>query len=136
MNIDINKFLTVSELAEMLLVAPIDTQFDFTFDTPESVEQYGEPTGWYGVKLTRIFDEHNGVLCFGYYGGGCTRCVDIEWIEGSDIEPSKVDIIRSQLLEWIYEIGEGDMTDEGVSLCVEVDENNYYYLSGMYKKGE
>lgn len=136
MYIDINKFLTVSELTDALLAAPMGTTFDFTFDTPESVEQYGEPTGWYGVKLTKVFDENHGVLCFGFYGGGCTRCVDIGWLEGGSYNTSKAELIKSQLLEWIYEIGEGDMTDDGVSLCVDVDEDNYFYLSGMYKEEE
>lgn len=39
---------------------------DFTLDTANDI--IDKPTGWYGIKIDRIFDEPHGVLCLGDYG--------------------------------------------------------------------
>ena len=54
-----------------------DKCVDFTFDQEIDDNEAFESTGWYGIKLTTIFDEYDGVLAIGYYGGGYTECYDI-----------------------------------------------------------
>lgn len=63
-------FKTIEEVIEELLSLPWGHSVDFTFDVPEDeVDEYWEPSGWYGVKIMDLFNEPNGVLCFGTYGG-------------------------------------------------------------------
>ena len=72
-------FWTAKELAEKLLYGT-KKEYDFTFDDAESVLQYGEPTGWHGVKLINLFDNHlPNCLAVGYWGGGDTRVFNLEW---------------------------------------------------------
>lgn len=71
------RFMTVKEIADMLLKLPFGNSIDFTFDSPDDVTEDFEPSGWYGVKLNNLFDEPFGVLCFGYYGGGSGRIEEI-----------------------------------------------------------
>lgn len=71
------KIITASELADKLKEKRFEESIDFSFDT--TLED-GEPYGWFGVKIVKLFDESNGCLTMGYYGGGATiaRCINPE----------------------------------------------------------
>lgn len=61
-------FPTVKELAEYLNNHK-GKEIGFTSDTAMDVLiEDTEPSGWYGVTFTSIFD--SGVIAFGYYGTG------------------------------------------------------------------
>lgn len=122
------KFITIKELAQSIVNAPWNTQFDFTFDTKEDLDIYKEPLGWYGVKITRIFDEEDGVLCFGYYGGGCTQCIDMYDISENTYDvPTNAEAIYKQLLIW-FELYATDYVSEINVVCVEETSENSKYL--------
>ena len=70
-------FKTIEEVVEELLSLPFGYSVDFTFDVPEDEDENFEPTGWHGIKLADLFDEPEGVLCFGMYGGINTRVENI-----------------------------------------------------------
>ena len=117
-------FVDVSTLAKAIANAPYNVLFDITFDDEDSVEVYGEPTGWYGIKVTTIFDEEGGVLCFGYYGNGGTKCVALEDISEDIYDvPTNSEAIEEQLLEWFQ-----DEDDFNHVICVEVTVENEEYL--------
>ena len=116
-------FINVSDLAKAIANAPQDVLFDITFDDKESIAVRGEPTGWYGIKIIKIFDEDGGVLCFGYYGGS-TKCIAIEDISEDIYDVfSNTDAIEEQLLEWFQ-----DEIDFDDVICVEITANNEEYL--------
>jgi hypothetical protein len=122
------KFITVEELAHAIANAPMNTEFNFTFDNAESVAVEGEPTGWYGVKVTKIFDEECGVLCFGYYGGGCTQCADMYMISEDVYDvPTNANAIRGKLLAW-FDMSM-DKFEYEIGICVEVTDYNAEYLN-------
>lgn len=117
------EFMTVSQLANALCDAPYGTEFDFTFDTKDSLAIRGEPEGWYGIKIIDMFNESVGTLCFGYYGGGCTQRIDLAMISDNEWnydETAKA--IEKQLKEWFeyaYDYYKGlDI------VCVAVTEDN------------
>lgn len=117
------EFMTISQLAHALCDAMNGTEFDFTFDTKESLEVRGEPEGWYGVKIIDMFGESRGTLCFGYWGGGCTQRIDLAIISDDEWnDDENVKAIKKQLNKWFeyaYDYYKGiDM------VCVSVTENN------------
>ena len=73
-------YMTVYQFADAIASAPWNTLFDFTYDSKQCEDDIPDPTGWYGMKITRLFDEEGGVLCYGYYGGGCTQAIDLYMI--------------------------------------------------------
>lgn len=72
------KIVTVSELADMLKKKKFTESIDFSFDN--TLEEGREPSGWFGVKTVKLFDEPKGCIAIGYYGGGATiaRCINPE----------------------------------------------------------
>ena len=121
------KFISIEDFARAIANAPWNTTFDFTFDSREDVERNGEPEGWYGAKMIRIFDEEDGVLCFGYQGGGCTQCVDMYMISDNTYDaPTNAKAIEEQLIKWFkdYPDGSANITE----ICVEITDDNYGYL--------
>lgn len=71
------RFLEPKEVINELRSLPFGSSVDFTFDTPEDESANFEPSGWYGVKFAKLFDENIGVLCFGMYGGMYTKAESI-----------------------------------------------------------
>lgn len=69
-------FLTPEELAKVLKGKKPGKAVDFTFDTEESL--IGNPSGWYGIKVDKIFDEPHGVLCLGDYGSTFAKTEGLE----------------------------------------------------------
>lgn len=117
-------FVDVSTLAKAIAKAPKNVLFDMTFDNEESVATRGEPSGWHGIKVTTIFDEDGGVLCFGYYGG-TTKCISVEDISEDIYDADyNAEAIEEQLLEWFH-----DEDDFDNVICVELTvENEEYFM--------
>jgi hypothetical protein len=116
-------FVDVNTLAKAVAKAPKNVLFDITFDNEESVAIHGEPSGWHGIKVTTIFDEDGGVLCFGYYGG-TTKCISVEDISEDIYDADyNAEAIEEQLLEWFQD--EDDFDDV---ICVEITVENEEYL--------
>ena len=68
--------ITTEKLTEIIMKLPIETTIDFSEYYDEDIDS--KPEGWYGIKRTHIFDEEGfGVIVIGYYGGGCTKAIDI-----------------------------------------------------------
>lgn len=71
------KMMTATEAIDRLFALKTKTKtLDFTFDNIDE-DPNCEPSGWYGMKLTKIFDEEDCVFVMGYYGGGSTEAFDI-----------------------------------------------------------
>lgn len=68
------KLVTAKEAVDIMFGSCFVNQaLNFTFD--QDLER--EPSDWFGMKLTELFDESEKVFTIGYYGGGCTECYDI-----------------------------------------------------------
>lgn len=108
------KIIAVSELADMIKAKKFNESIDFTFDGELEDE---EPSGWFGVKIVDLFDEPEGCLAIGYYGGGATitRCINPE------------DNIETLLGEMLWELTD---TDEPVEyVCVDLESSNGMQIS-------
>ena len=71
------KMMNAEEIVNLLLEMPVNKYLHFTFDNCEEFEEGDEPSGWYGVMFTRIFDEFDNLFAVGYMGGGCTEVYDM-----------------------------------------------------------
>ena len=103
------KIVAVSELADMLNKKKFGESIDFTFNTTLDIE----PSGWYGVKIVDLFNEPEGCIVMGYYGGGATisRC----------IYPGE-ETVEELLKEMLLELSETDTPVEYV--CVDLISDN------------
>lgn len=111
------KFVTIKELAERLVDASYNKIIGFTFDEDQSIS---EPTGWYGVTKTYMFDGE--ALLFGYWGGGVLRVANVN----EDAEDLEVYI---EAIWSFYEAENGTGWDrsevnENTILCVDTREFN------------
>lgn len=70
------KMMTAAEAIEHLFNMERQKKLAFTFDNIDEDPEC-EPSGWYGMVLTKIFDEDDYVFVMGYYGGGSTEAYDI-----------------------------------------------------------
>lgn len=113
-------FHNVEQLACALLTAPQGTAFDFTLDQSEESFWGGEPTGWYGAKITNLFDEREGALVVGYWGGGDTQIFDIYNERGS---LTIKDYVQETLQA--FSISNGG---NGTTFCVEITAQNKKYF--------
>jgi hypothetical protein len=69
--------MTATEAIDKLFELKARTKkLDFTFDDVD-MDPECKPSGWYGMKLMKIFDEEDGMFAMGYYGGGSTEVYDI-----------------------------------------------------------
>ena len=62
------KFVTIKELANRICEANFNRQIGFTFDSKEDIDNGTEPTGWYGIMMSNLFDGESCII--GYYGDG------------------------------------------------------------------
>lgn len=74
------QMMTATEIITALFNLPKGhEEIDFTFDDITK-DPCIEPTGWYGIKLVQgMFNEPNGVLVAGCYGGGSTETLDLSF---------------------------------------------------------
>lgn len=70
------KMMTAAEAIEELFKLDRRRTLDFTFDDLDK-DNSREPSGWFGMRLMKIFDEEDYVFTMGYYGGGSTETYDI-----------------------------------------------------------
>lgn len=103
------KIVAVSELVDMLNKKKFGESIDFTFDTTLD----SEPSGWYGVKIVDLFNEPEGCIVMGYYGGGATisRCIN----------PGE-ETVKELLKEMLWELSETDAPVKYV--CVDLISDN------------
>ena len=103
------RIITVTELANMLEMKNLGESIDFTFDTTLD----SEPSGWYGVKIVDLFNEPEGCIAMGYYGGGATiaRCIN----------PDE-ETLEELLKEMLWEIS--DTIDPVERLCIDLTGSN------------
>lgn len=123
-------FASLPDLGELLVSSPNDTVFNFSFDTEIDVKIHGEATGWHAAKITRIFDDADGVLAFGYHGGGTTLAIGLELLyEMSEETMSPALAIANKLINWINEHVENFTTED--TICLEIDEENKGYIQSL-----
>lgn len=81
------KMMTAAEAIDRLFSLKTKTKrVDFTFDDID-LDPDCDPSGWYGMKLMKIFDEEDYVFVMGYWGGGSTEAYDIYgMVDNSDDE--------------------------------------------------
>ena len=81
------KMMTAIEAIDRLFTLKTKTKtVNFTFDNIDEDPEC-DPSGWYGIKLTKIFDEEDYVFVMGYYSGGSTEAYDIYgMVDNSDDE--------------------------------------------------
>lgn len=119
------KMMTAKEVIDKLWEMPeCNRKLDFTFDDLE-LEPDSTPEGWYGVKITQIFDEYYDVLALGYYGGGSTEVYDLDreiynsdkWLyQGEDaIKQICIEKLQNFMNFWC----DGDSC---IKICVEIEE--------------
>lgn len=70
------KMMTAAEAIEELFTMDEPKGLAFTFDDIDEDPEC-DPSGWYGMRILKIFDEYEGVFAMGYYGGGSTEVYDI-----------------------------------------------------------
>ena len=70
------KMMTAAEAIDELFKMERQRDLSFTFDNIDE-DPNCDVSGWYGVKLMKIFDEEDYVFVMGYYGGGSTEAYDI-----------------------------------------------------------
>lgn len=115
-------FMTAEELINLMFERKI-RELDFTLDEDEEeINEGGDPSIWYGIKLLNPFDgsEFADVMLLGYYGGGTDKSVLLNgWDEnGKEIE-TETDAKRFATYHFEnYIFAE---TYSGRELCVDYD---------------
>lgn len=114
-------FITPEQLGKAINNAPFNTIFDFTLDqSTDDFYNETEPTGWYGAKITTIFDEYQGVFAIGYYGGGCTQIVDIGYeFPNKNAETCIIEGLKDYI---------NNQADHIKKVCVEITDENKLFL--------
>ena len=116
------KMMTAEEIVDLLLEMPVNKYLHFTFDNCEEFEEGDEPSGWYGVMFTRIFDEFDKVFAFGYMGGGCTEAYDMYAnVEDSRDKESVKKFCAKKLQYFLNQ--ESGTTYACEKVCVEIKED-------------
>ena len=101
-------WVKVKDLQDYLF-AQYNVEIGFTSDTKEDVmENDIEPSGWYGIALTDMFDGES--VLFGYYGAGIIRYYQIPYYT---IESAIIKFFRD---EFYMEI------DENYELCIDAED--------------
>ena len=93
-------FVTIKEFAKILEANP-EKKIGFTDDSNDDGDTDFEPTGWYGMMYTNMFD--GDTLLMGYYGSGvidsnCSYLYEDESCESS-IYAMLEDMIRRNIGE-------------------------------------
>ena len=117
-------YMTVYQLADAIASAPWNTLFDFTYDSKQCAGDIPDPTDWYGIKITQLFDEEGGVLSYGCYGAGCNQAVELDMIFDDiyDVRENQKAIAR-QFKEWSEFYNKLEKT-----VCVEVTDDNRRWI--------
>lgn len=93
-------------------------QLDFTFDDIDK-DPDCDPSGWYGLRLTKIFDEDDYVLAIGYYGGGSTEVYDIYGlVDNSDNEEYVKEFCAKKLQDYMN--AWSGLNNDCKKICIEI----------------
>jgi len=95
------QMMTAKEAIDLLFTIKRENTLDFTFDDLDK-DPDCDPSGWYGMKLTKIFDEDDYVFAVGYYGGGSTEVYDIYgMVDNSDNEEYVKEFCTNKIQEFM-----------------------------------
>jgi hypothetical protein len=116
------KMMTAAEAIEELFKLKTRTKkLDFTFDDID-IDPECKPSGWYGIKLTKIFDEEDCVFAMGYYSGGSTEVYDIYgMVDDSDNEECVKEYCAAKLQNFMDTWC--DSFEPCEKICVEIEED-------------
>lgn len=110
------KFITIKKLAKRLMKASFNKSIGFTFDDDINIT---EPTGWYGVVKTNMYDGE--ALLFGYFGGGVLTAFNL-----SDEEYTIETFIKAICAFYVAEKGNyhnnKKTPNKNTILCVDIEE--------------
>lgn len=109
MNKERYRIVNIKELADILTERGFNETVDFTFD---NILEDDEPTGWFGVKIVKLFSEPDGCIAIGYYGGGATLVRDVD---------SRI-TMEEQLQGMLWELS--GTCDPVECVCVDLQKNN------------
>ena len=114
------KMMTAAEAIDRLFALKTKTKkLDFTFDDLD-LDPECEPSGWYGMKLMKIFDEEDYIFAMGYYGGGSTEVYDIYgMIDNSNDEKCVKEYCAARLQSFMSTWG--DTITPCEKICVEIN---------------
>lgn len=116
------KMMTAKEAVDKLFSLKTTTKaIDFTFDDidkdPDCIV-----SGWYGIKLVKIFDEDDDIFAMGYYGGGSTEAYDIYgMVDNSDVEDRVKEYCAERLQNFMNTWC--DTFEPCEKICVEIKED-------------
>lgn len=96
------RFLTVKEVADILYRSDFNKVVNFTFDGKEDITD--EPTEWYGVKRTKLFDERYGILTMDCYGGGSTSVEELKNDSKACLENTLMRILQGEARKNVTEL--------------------------------
>lgn len=116
------KMMTATEAIEELFKQGERSELNFTFN---DIDRYPDEDvcGWYGMRLTSIFDEDDGVFVMGYYGGGSTEAYDIYGlVENSDDEDCVKEFCAEKLQNFMN-CWCDDSFNRCKKICVEIEED-------------
>lgn len=104
------KFVTIKELANRICKANFNRQIGFTFDSKEDIDNGIEPTGWYGIIMSNLFDGESCII--GYYGDGITMAQQT-WGEEDEVINFIITFFESEGVNF---------PDENTLVCVDANE--------------
>ena len=116
------EMMTATEAIDRLFTLNEETNgLNFTFDNIDENPEC-EPSGWYGIKLMKIFDEDDYVFALGYWGGGSTEVHDIYgMVENSDNEECVKEYCTARLQSFMNTWC--DSFEPCEKICVEIKED-------------
>lgn len=115
------KMMTAAEAIEELFKLDRRRTLDFTFDDLDK-DKDREPSGWFGMRLMKIFDEEDYVFTMGYYGGGSTEAYDIYGMVDDSYNIGRVKEYCTKRLQNFMNIW-CDSFEPCKKICVEIKED-------------
>lgn len=114
------KMMTAAEAINRLFEMERFKELSFTFDNIDEDSEC-DPSGWYGMKLMKIFDEEDYVFAMGYYGGGSTEVYDIYGIVDNS---SNVECVKEYCTKRLQNFMDTwcDSFEPCEKICVEIKE--------------
>lgn len=116
------KMMTAVEAIEELFKLKRPCRLDFTFDDLD-IDPECDPSGWYGMRLMKIFDEDDYIFAMGYYGGGSTETHDIYGMVDDSYSTERVKEYCARRLQSFMNTW-GDSFEPCEKICVEIKEEN------------
>ena len=102
-------FVEPWELAQKLAAGIYNQSIGFTNDTEEDMLVNGEPTGWYGIQISDLYD--GDCLLIGYYGAGIVYSQNLN-----------MDISVDNIVSAIQEFWNNEFGRKADQICVDKKE--------------